>query len=162
MMVRDQPGSLASFQRRRKKMRKWLEAHSDCTIIDCPPSIAIQVRFFLAIADAYIVPSVPDRLSVRGSLLLQGRIRSLGVKVRGLGTLWSLYREQNKIDRKFVNAAAKGTKPLDDLPKPFETIIPNTTAIAEAAQPGRNPRVVRRKVFHGVRQALPFALRRDR
>jgi hypothetical protein len=49
--------------------------------------------------------------------------------------LWSLYREQNKIHRKFVNAAAKGTKPLDDLPKPFETIIPNATAIAEAAEP---------------------------
>jgi chromosome partitioning protein len=135
MMVRDQPGSLASFQRRWKKMRKWLEAHSDFTIIDCPPSIAIQVRFFLAVADAYIVPAVPDRLSVRGSLLLQGRIRSLGVKIRGLGTLWSLYREQNKIHRKFVDAAAKGSKPLDALPKPFEIIIPNATAIAEAAEP---------------------------
>jgi cellulose biosynthesis protein BcsQ len=110
----------------------------DFTIIDCPPSIAVQVRFFLAVADAYIVPAIPDRLSVRGSLLLQRRIRTR-VKLEGLGTLWSLYRVQNQIHRKIVDAAAKGTKPFDALPKPFGTIIPNATPIAEVAEPNRNP-----------------------
>jgi chromosome partitioning protein len=106
---------LAVFRRRRDKMRKWLMASYDFTIVDCPPSLALQVKFFLALADAYIVPAVPDRLSVRGSLLLQRRIRSLGIKVQGLGTLWSLYRQQNKVHRKVVDATAEGIKPLDTM-----------------------------------------------
>ena len=48
------------------------------------------------VADAFIVPAIPDRLSVRGSLYLLDRIQAGGLsRSRGLGTLWSLYREQN-------------------------------------------------------------------
>ena len=61
------------------------------------------------------------------------------MKIEGLGTLWSLYREQNKIHRRFVEAAVKGVDPLNRLPKPFNTIIPNATAIAESAEADRNP-----------------------
>jgi len=94
----------------------------------------------LALARSHpIVPTIPDRLSVRGSFWLLDRIRRLGVKIEGLGTLWSLYREQNKIHRRFVEAAVKGADPLNQLPKPFNTIIPNATAIAESAEADRNP-----------------------
>ena len=127
------------FRKRRIVLRKWLNTNYDFTIVDCPPSIALQVKFFLTVADAYIVPTIPDRLSVRGSFWLLDRIRRLGVKIEGLGTLWSLYREQNKIHRRFVEAAVKGADPLNQLPKPFNTIIPNATAIAESAEADRNP-----------------------
>jgi hypothetical protein len=80
------------------------------------------------------------RLSVRGSLWLLDRIRRLGVKTEGLGTLWSLYREQNKMHRKVVDTAARGTEPFNLLPKPFNAVIPNATAIAEAAEPDRRPK----------------------
>jgi chromosome partitioning protein len=130
---------LAMFRKRRKVLRKRLDTNYDFTIVDCPPSIALQVKFFLAVADAYIVPTIPDRLSVRGSFWLLDRIRRLGMKIEGLGTLWSLYREQNKIHRRFVEAAVKGVDPLNRLPKPFNTIIPNATAIAESAEADRNP-----------------------
>lgn len=138
----------AIFQRRRVAMRKWLRDSFDYTIIDCPPSIALQVRVFLPIADGYVVPSIPDRLSVRGSLWLQDRIRRLGVKVPGIGTLWSLYREQNKLHRKVVAAAERGNAPFHLLPKPFETIIPNAAAIAEASEPERKPKSFSAKYGH--------------
>src|SRR4051812_29290043 len=128
------------LRKRRLVLRNWLNSSYDFTIVDCPPSVAIQVKTFLAVADAYIVPSIPDRLSVRGSLYLLDRIRRMGFKVEGLGTLWSLYREQNGLHRRMVEAVSKGGEPLNQLPRPFETIIPNASAIAEATEPGRKPK----------------------
>ena len=130
----------AIFRRRREMLRRWLSSNYDFTIIDCPPSIALQVKVFLTVADAFVLPAIPDRLSVRGSLWLLDRIRRMGVKIEGLGTLWSLYREQNKLHRKVVEAAASGVEPYGQLPKPFETVIPNAAAIAEAAEPDRCPK----------------------
>ncbi len=141
----------AIFQRRRGMLRKWLGANYDFTIVDCPPSIALQVKVFLTVADAYVVPAIPDRLSVRGSLWLLDRIRRLGVKLDGLGTLWSLYREQNAMHRKVVGAAAKGLEPYRQLPKPFGTVIPNAAAIAMASEPNRRP-----KSF-AAKYSTPFA-----
>jgi chromosome partitioning protein len=130
----------AMYQKRRGLFRKWLKTNYDFTIVDCPPSIAVQVQFFLRFADTFVLPSIPDRLSVRGSMWLLDRIRRGGFKIQGLGTLWSLYREQNKMHRKVIEAASKRTAPLNLLPEPFGAIIPNAAAIAEAAEPDRNPK----------------------
>ena len=129
----------ALFRRRRRAIRNWLTNNYDFTIIDCPPSLALQVKLFLTIADSYILPSVPDRLSVRGSMWLRDRIRRHGGKIEGLGTLWSLYRKQNTMHRKFIEHAAKGVEPFDVLPRPFQTVIPNAAAIAESTEPGQTP-----------------------
>jgi chromosome partitioning protein len=131
---------LACFRRRREKLRKWLKSNYDFTIVDCPPSIALQVKVFLGVGDTFIVPSIPDRLSVRGSMWLLDRIRRSRVKIRGLGTLWSLYREQNGLHRKVVEAATKDVEPYNQLPRPFKTIIPNAAAIAAATEPDRKPK----------------------
>jgi chromosome partitioning protein len=131
---------MATFDKRRKSLRRWLTQNYDFTIVDCPPSLGLSVRVFLTVGDAFIVPSIPDRLSVRGSLYLQERIAQRGLKLNPLGTLWSLYREQNKIHRKIIEAAAKRVAPYDQLPPPFETIIPNAAAIAESTEPNRAPR----------------------
>jgi chromosome partitioning protein len=134
---------LRVLDRRRQQLGDWLEANFDFTIIDCPPSLALQVRFLLSVADNYIVPSVPDRMSVRGSLYLVDRIRSFRYKIRGLGTLWSLYREQNAIHRRMVEGVASGAESFVkfvNLPRPFRTIIPNATKIAEATETDGQPR----------------------
>jgi chromosome partitioning protein len=132
---------LAIFRRRREVLRRWLRSNFDFTIIDCPPSIALQVKVFLTVGDAFLVPCIPDRLSVRGSIYLLDRIQKHGVKIAGLGTLWSLYREQNPLHRRTVGLAAERTDPYYmQLPRPFETVVPNAAAIAEATEPGRKPR----------------------
>ena len=124
------------FKKRRGQLGKWLKQAFDFVIIDCPPSFGFPVKTFLSIADGYIVPCVPDRLSVRGSLYLMDRISKGGYKLPGIGTLWSLYRKENILHRNRVEGWGNGADPngLDSLPRPFETIIPNATSIAEAAE----------------------------
>lgn len=129
----------ATFNKRRKALRRWLDANYDYTIIDCPPSIPIQVRVCLSLGDCYVLPSVPDRLSVRGSLWLLDRLRRMNMKIPGLGTLWSLYRKQNAMHARMVTLGKKGEASVASLPKPFETIIPNSAAIAEASEPDLAP-----------------------
>ncbi len=118
--------------KRRRMFKRWLTTHFHYTIIDCPPSIPLQVRFLLNCADTFIVPSVPDRLSVRGSLYLLERLRRMNMRIEALGTLWTLYREQNRVHREMLNLAQKRDSRLTSLPSPFNTIIPNSTAITSA------------------------------
>jgi chromosome partitioning protein len=136
---------VSSLASRKKQMKKWLAASYDFTIIDCPPSLAMQVKILLSVADSCIVPSVPDRLSIRGSLYLLDRIKKKGFKISGMGTLWSLYREQNALHRKFVDMGGRRVPPFDQLPEPFETIIPNAAKISEATEPDRRPKTFRLK-----------------
>jgi chromosome partitioning protein len=129
----------AVFRRRRDAIRKWLRGNFDHTIIDCPPSVALQVKVFMTTADSFIVPSLPDRLSVRGSLALLDRIRRMNYRIKGLGTLWSLYRKQNALHRKVIQATKDGKEPYTRLPRPFDAIIPNAAAIAESTEPDLTP-----------------------
>lgn len=121
--------------RGRKIMRGWLNRNFDYVIIDCPPSVAFQVRVLLGVADAFVVPSVPDRLSVQASHHFMERIRRIGSKVVGLGTLWTLYRANNEVHERVVAASYRRHPELAALPIPFRTVIPNATAIARACEP---------------------------
>ncbi|MFO0810375.1 MAG: AAA family ATPase [Gemmataceae bacterium] len=123
---------LGMWNRRRQLMKRWVEENFDFAVIDCPPSLALQVRFLLSVADDVIVPTLPDRLSIRGSLFLLDRLRSHGYKVVTLGTLWSMVRARTVHD-KFIEATRRGVDPLNRLPVPFQTAIPNATKIAESA-----------------------------
>jgi chromosome partitioning protein len=125
---------LSERDRRLRAFRKWIATNFDYTIIDCPPSVPIQVQMLVKVADAYIVPSVPDKLSVRGAHYLVDRLRRKKFKLPGLGTLWSLYRVQNEIHREMISLARRRPELFAELPKPFETIIPNATAIARAME----------------------------
>jgi chromosome partitioning protein len=137
---------LEVWKRRRQQFQKWLSDNSDFTIVDCPPSMALQVRFFLPVADGFIIPSVPDRLSVRGSLYLLDRLGKLGcTRIKGIGTLWSLYREQNHVHREIVERSNDGDVQLKKLPLPFETVVPNATAIADATDPKKTPATFKAK-----------------
>jgi chromosome partitioning protein len=118
---------------RLRAFRSWLRKNFDYTIIDCPPSLPLQVQMLVKVADAYVVPSIPDKLSVRGAVLLVDRLRRKRYRISGLGTLWSLYRDQNAIHRQFVRWA--GRRDVSAMiPKPFDTIIPNATPIVRAME----------------------------
>jgi len=129
----------ATFKKRKNALQRWLATNYDYTIIDCPPSIPIQVRVCLSLGDSYVLPSVPDRLSARGSLWLLDRLRRMNMKIPALGTLWSLYRSQNAMHKRVIQDVAEGTGPFRTLPRPFETIIPNAAKIAEATEPDLQP-----------------------
>ncbi|TWU36512.1 MinD/ParA/CobQ/CobA-like protein [Novipirellula aureliae] len=116
--------------RQMRKVQRWVREEYDFVLVDCPPSIAMQVKMFLRIADGYIIPSIPDQLSVRGSANLVNRLNKLNfTRIEGLGTLWTLYREQVALHREVVS------DPFSGIPDPFQTIIPNATKLASAVDP---------------------------
>lgn len=111
-------------------MKKWCNTNYAYTIIDCPPSLAIQVRFFLRCADYFILPCLPDRLSIRGSTNLLDRLKQY--KIDCLGTLWSMVRGNVAKHQEIMNAAHDPTSEYSSVPKPFKTFIPNASAMVEA------------------------------
>jgi chromosome partitioning protein len=125
------------WNRRRGVLRTFLTQNFDYTIVDCPPSLAPQVKFLLRVADSYVIPCIPDRISLRGALYLQDRLDKDGFHKDAMGTLWTLYRKQNERHDLVVRMVAKhdgGSGRLSRLPKPFRTVIPNATAIVRALE----------------------------
>lgn len=124
---------LARLNRLRRVFCRWCNSHYNYTLIDCPPSFAIQILFLLGSAEYFIVPSIPDRLSVRGSLFLLERIRMRGyTRIQCLGTLWSMVRVQIRNHTDIIKMAKNRVAEYAAMPRPFETCIPNMAAIAEA------------------------------
>jgi chromosome partitioning protein len=120
--------------KRAHQVHGWLSRCYDFVIIDCPPSLNKHVRFLMRASDAYVIPCVPDRLSIRGAKYLIQRLANVGIKTPGLGTLWSLYRQASDVHRDFVAAAARGHEQLRFLPKPLETPVPVAAAVSRACE----------------------------
>lgn len=124
---------LRQLMKWRNMFGRWCNRHYDYTIIDCPPSFAIQVQFILGFADFFIIPTIPDKLSVRGSLYLMKRLRNRGYKkIKGLGTLWSMVRKQADKHLEIIKDAKNKNSELQVLPKPFEVYIPTTKHFTDA------------------------------
>jgi chromosome partitioning protein len=145
--------------KRKDAFTRWLKVNYDYVLVDCPPAIAWQVRFFLLAGDGYIVPAIPDRLSVRGARYLTRRLRNIGLKNQPIGLLWSIRREiQTHND--YINAIKTGRERMPferpdvpDLPTPFKTVIPHAVAISRA-QTGNEAF----KSFHTKYEAAPAKL----
>ena len=124
---------LSHFNRLRRLFARWFNQQYDYTLIDCPPSFALQVQFLLGVADSFIIPSIPDPLSVRGSLYLIERIRMRGyTRIHCLGTLWCMVRVQVKKHLEIMQKVRRQEREYASLPSPFRTYIPNSSAIADA------------------------------
>lgn len=123
------------WKRMRNGIRNWCSRNYDIVLVDCPPSLTLHVRFFLNIADGYVTPCIPDRLSVRGTRYLLERIAKHGYKkIQALGTVWSMVRVQMKDHRDTIASYPARFDSRTDLgiPAPFQTVIPNKSAIAQA------------------------------
>lgn len=108
----------------------------DHVLIDCPPSLGVVTLNGLAISDSYIIPVVPDILSVLGIPPILDRVDHFGQctrrNIRALGIVISKMRAQtilhNEMERRlredFVDRR---------FPPVFRTVIPESTRIAEAA-----------------------------
>ena len=128
------------FQRDLKRglaaLERYMRGQYDFVLVDCPPTIALQVKQFIGIADSFVIPCVPDTLSVRGSFWLLDRLRRMNVKrIQPLGTLWSLYRAQAAVHREVIQRTEAGEMPFSALPEPFVTVIPNAVSVAAAMDP---------------------------
>jgi chromosome partitioning protein len=134
------------FSANRRQFRRWLTKNFTYVIVDCPPSLAIQVKYLLGVSDTYIIPCQPNRLSIRGSQWLRERIQTAGYKTDCLGTLWSMCRGNDRLHQEIIDKAATGHTYYKGLPAPFATNIPLAASIAHAGElTDRHPKTFRSK-----------------
>lgn len=144
---------LARLNRMRRSFNRWCNSRYDYVIVDSPPSFALQVQFLLGAGDWHMVPSLPDALSVRGSLQLMERLKSRGYsRIKPLGLLWTMVRVQVRQHRAVIEAARRRQGKAADLPVPFDTVIANTSALAGAMNPN--------KTFHYASVKYPSNVRK--
>lgn len=124
---------LNQFNRMRRGFAQWCNRNYDFTIIDSPPSLSMQVQFFLGCAEYYILPCVPDRLSVEGSMELVERLQLKNyTRIQCLGTLWTMFRKQVKTHIEIIKKVHGSDPAFARMPKAFNTIVPNTSAVTDA------------------------------
>lgn len=129
---------LSMFKRNKNRLRSWLVKTYDYVIIDCPPSMALQVQQLLTVADAYIIPCQPNKLSYRGAAWLRERIRRTGQKKVALGTLWSMVRGADKKHAEIIEAAKSKKGDFENIPTGFDTKIPLTVSVSHATEESEN------------------------
>ncbi len=120
-------------------LRKALEGflpYYDHVLIDCPPSLGIVTLNGLAISDSYLIPVVPDILSVLGIPPILDRVehfaRATRHNIRALGIVISKMRAQTILHNEMVNRLRDDFQ-ARRFPMVFETIVPESARIAEAA-----------------------------
>jgi chromosome partitioning protein len=108
----------------------------DHVLIDCPPSLGVVTLNGLAISDSYLIPVVPDILSVLGIPPILDRVehfgRSTRRNIRALGIVISKMRANTLLHNEMVRRLREDFIERR-FPPVFHTIIPESTRIAEAA-----------------------------
>jgi chromosome partitioning protein len=108
----------------------------DHVLIDCPPSLGIVTLNGLAFSDSYVIPVVPDILSVLGIPPILDRIehfaRATRRNIRALGIVISKMRTQTLLHGEVLRRLREDFLERR-FPIVFESIIPESTRIAEAA-----------------------------
>jgi chromosome partitioning protein len=108
----------------------------DHVLIDCPPSLGVVTLNGLAISQSYLIPVIPDTLSILGIPPILDRVEHFGRctrrNIRALGIVVSKIRTQTVLHSEMVRRLR------DDFvdrrfPICFETMVPESTRIAEAA-----------------------------
>ncbi|MFI5274516.1 MAG: ParA family protein, partial [Ktedonobacterales bacterium] len=108
----------------------------DHILIDCPPSLGIVTLNGLALSDSYIIPVVPDMLSVLGIPPILDRVehfaRCTRRNIRALGIVVSKMRAQTVLHTEMLRRLREDF--IDrHFPPVFNTVVPESMRIAEAA-----------------------------
>ena len=108
----------------------------DHVMIDCPPSLGIVTLNGLAISDSYLIPVVPDILSVLGIPPILDRVDHFGRctrrNIRALGIVISKMRAQTLLHNEMLRRLREDFTDRR-FPPVFQTLVPESTRIAESA-----------------------------
>jgi chromosome partitioning protein len=109
----------------------------DVAIIDCPPHLGPLTRQALAAANGCIVPMTPDFLSMQSLAWLMGTLTELsegeGSAPSVLGIVLNRFCGQKRLHREVLGAVREHFPDI-----PFETVIRENIALAEAPSHGQD------------------------
>ncbi len=108
----------------------------DHVLIDCPPSLGVVTLNGLAFSDSYLIPVVPDILSVLGVPPILDRIEHFAGRtrrnIRALGIVISKMRAQTLLHNEMLRRLREDFTDRR-FPPVFQTLVPESTRIAESA-----------------------------
>ncbi len=126
----------------------------DYLILDCPPSLGLITRNGLALADWFVIPTIPDILSTYGILMLLEKVKQfakhLEHPIEPLGIVISKYRQMTNLHRSVVNQLQQ----RDIYPPVLEPFIPEAIQIAMAAEQHSEYSSLRAKYGSGAAEAF--------
>ncbi|TCL01959.1 chromosome partitioning protein [Roseivirga ehrenbergii] len=109
----------------------------DYILIDCPPNLTVAPQNALVISDYILVPVAPEFYAAIGLPLLSNRVTQLkkrlpGCKVEILGVIFTQVRNTNDHNHHLneIRTTCNGDLNIET----FQTVIPFTTKISEAAK----------------------------
>ena len=141
----------------------------DHVLIDCPPALGVVTQSGLLLSDAFLVPVVPDILSLLGVApvleLIDGFAKRTGHPIAALGTVVSKYNARSQLHARILGELRRGSR-SGIYPQLFATLVPESGHIAEAANVYATVRNLGQKYgsAHKLLSALTreFALRAER
>ena len=111
-----------------------VSAYYDYILIDCPPNVGPITLNGLAMADGYIIPTIPDVLSTYGIPQIQSRIKEfggeLGRKIVELGLVITKYKANSSNHRTTIRNLRRDPEIQNVLP----VYLAESNSIAASAQ----------------------------
>jgi chromosome partitioning protein len=108
----------------------------DHVLVDCPPSLGVVTLNGLAISNSYLIPVIPDTLSMLGIPPILDRVEHFAQctrrNIRALGIVVSKMRAQTILHNETVRRLREDFYERR-FPICFDSIVPESTHIAEAA-----------------------------
>jgi len=147
----DQEDSLAPIYLLRNALEKLLPNY-DIVLIDCPPSLGIITQNGLAISDYYLIPVIPEIMSLHGIPQIVARInrfkRQTQSDIQTLGLVATRFREQNS-DHSINLIDLRAGARIKGYARVFDTVIHESAAVANAVDFNRQAGSLREKYGSG-------------
>ncbi|MEW6228683.1 MAG: AAA family ATPase [Bacillota bacterium] len=125
----------------------------DFVLMDCPPNLGIITLNGIYISDYYLIPCIPDILSTYGIPQIISRVEGFKaeahIEIEPLGIVVSMFRSQSRLHSSVLQTlrtkASQG-----EYPRVFETVIPLTVKVAEAADYETKVNTLKQKYGYGT------------
>jgi chromosome partitioning protein len=123
----------------------------DYVLLDCPPSLGVVTLNGLAISNSYLIPVIPDTLSMLGIPPILDRVEHFAQctrrNIRAMGIVVSKMRAQTILHNDTVRRLREDFYERR-FPICFDSIVPESTHIAEAADVMTRVNTLQQKYGH--------------
>jgi chromosome partitioning protein len=137
------------------RLLSYVDEPFDLVLIDCPPNFSILAQNALAASHSYIIPAIPDYLSLT---LAAARTMEYAERlnktrenkpIKLAGIVLTKYQANNAVHKELTGARNDGNRPLWKYML-RDHIIPQTTDLTEAAQYVEHRRAYSEKYPQGL------------